>query len=58
VDREIPHYKAFVGYESTVPLDDSATEVMIRVEAQDAHGNVGARQKEQPRRRAGVLLHY
>ena len=56
VDKKISHYKAFVGYESTVPLNDSGlshtklppartvkggTEVMIRVEAQDAHGNVG-----------------
>lgn len=56
VDTRISHYKAFVGYESSLPLDDKGisstrlpparvveggTEVMIRVEAQDAHGNLG-----------------
>jgi hypothetical protein len=56
VDKSISRYKAFVGYESTLPLNDKGlshtrlppsravdggTEVMIRVEAQDAHGNLG-----------------
>jgi hypothetical protein len=56
VDKKISQYKAFVGYESTLPINDKGlshtrlppartvkggTEVMIRVEAQDAYGNVG-----------------
>lgn len=56
VDRTISRYKAFVGYESNLPLNDKGfshtrlppsravdggTEVMIRVEALDAHGNQG-----------------
>lgn len=56
VDKKISHYKTFVGYETALPLNDKGlsytrlppartvdggTEVMIRVEAQDAHGNLG-----------------
>lgn len=55
VDKTISHYNTFVGYESTLRLTDGisrtrlpparavrgGTEVMVRVEAQDAHGNVG-----------------
>lgn len=56
VDRTISRYKAFVGCESNLPLNDKGfghtrlppsravdggTEVMIRVEVQDANGNLG-----------------
>ena len=55
VDKTISHYTAFVGYESTIRLNEGVsrtklppakivkggTEVMVRVEAQDAHGNIG-----------------
>jgi hypothetical protein len=55
VDQAISQYTVFVGYESTIDLTGgfsrtklpptktvkTGTETMVRVEAQDAHGNVG-----------------
>lgn len=55
VDKAISQYTVFAGYESTVELkgeigraqlpptktNQGGTELMLRVEAQDAHGNVG-----------------
>jgi hypothetical protein len=55
VDKKIPYSTVFVGYESKIYMNDglrrtklppaktvkSGTEVMVRVEAQDDHGNTG-----------------